>query len=38
VQRALPQPNWDTLAHQYAIYTIALQATYPPVEKPEKVR
>jgi len=36
VTRAMPQPNWDTLAHQYSIYTVALQATYPPSEKAEK--
>lgn len=36
VSRALPQPNWDTLGHQYTIYTIALQAVFPPSEKADK--
>jgi hypothetical protein len=33
VSRAIPTPNWDTLPHQYTVYTIALQATYPPADK-----
>lgn len=33
VSRAIPTPNWDSLPHQHSIYTMALQATYPPSEK-----
>ncbi len=34
VQRAIATPNWESLSHQYSVYTIALQASYPPAEKP----
>jgi hypothetical protein len=33
ISRAIPTPNWESLAHQYTVYTIAVQATYPPNEK-----
>jgi hypothetical protein len=33
ISRAIPTPNWEALAHQYTVYTIAVQATYPPNEK-----
>jgi hypothetical protein len=33
VSRAIPTPGWESLPHQYSVYTIAVQATYPPIEK-----
>ena len=36
VTRAMPTPDWDTLPHQYTVYTIQLVATYPASEKAER--
>lgn len=30
VKRALPAPDWSTIAHQYRRYDVAVLATYPP--------
>lgn len=32
VQRAIPQPSWDTLPHQHSKYIVAVLATYPPTD------
>jgi hypothetical protein len=33
VNRSIPTPNWDSIAHQHSTYVIAVQASYPPSEK-----
>lgn len=33
IQRSLPTPDWDAVAHQHSRYVVAVLATYPPTDK-----
>lgn len=33
IEKAMPQPDWGTIPHQYVKYRVNVSATYPPNEK-----